>query len=217
MSDEIQTPRTQDAGTAPERGTPYGAEQTAPLESPGKAATAEPVYFDFLRHERVQVHRKRGIWTYLGQRWGNLEVRLRPFYEEAVVTARETFEDAIRIELSLGDDDQIPAEKAMLITREAVTMAVTGARGVIACSDKMLDIARRAGWRVTGDRTVALTGDEDPEAVRELFRIMIFGSMQLSTVLVRFSRELDKVPDEELDTRGKDFVFGRHLGAALVD
>lgn len=207
------TPTT--PSTTPSANSPSGAGTPTKPPSPPKTGS-EPRYFDFIRHERVQGFRRAGVWCYLGERYGDLEVRLRPFYEEAVVTAREAMEDQIRMELSLADDDPIPNDRGMQVTRESVAMAVTGARGAVRASGAQLDIARKLGWQRDGE-VVTLRGSEDSGAVRDFFRPMIFGSMHLTTTLVRFSRALHKVKDEEIDSLGEAFVFGRHLGVELLD
>lgn len=180
------------------------------------AASPERQGFDFVRHEEVQKMRQAGIWTFLGDRFGNLEVRLRPFYEEPVVVKKEAAEQAIRMQLGLSDDDPLPGEKGIEVNKAAVNMAITGARGDVRGTAAMLQLARKHGIAVA-DGWITFSGHEEAEAVRDLFGLMVNTSMHLLTTLVRASRGLHRVKDEEVSRVGEAFVYGRHVKVDWAD
>lgn len=183
----------------------------------GDAANSPaPEYFDFQRHQGVQEMRKEGIWTDLGPRFGNMEVRLRPFYEGPVVVKKEAVEADIRMRLGLSDDEPLPGEYSIECNKAAVTMAITGARAKIKGTTKLLEIARKHGFQVDGD-LVSLLGEEEPEAVRELYSVMMAESMHMVTTLVRASRGLHRLKDEEVARVGKGFIYGRHVKVDWAD
>lgn len=197
--------------------------QTDRKPTPGVPGDPTPRYFNAIRHARVESLRNRGIYIYLGERWGDLEVCMRDLQSEAVVTAREAKEDEIRMQLGLTDDDKLPNEAGAQCTKTAVATAITGARGTIEALPEMLEIARRHGWQIAGER-VTLTGHEDGPSIATFFRPLVTGcpslppgSWSFTTTLVRMARGLKKVDDEVIDRLGKDFVYGRHLGAELLD
>lgn len=180
-------------------------------------------YFDFELHEKVQEFHKKGIWTDLGPRWGGLKPRLRPFHVKAVVVRRETVEQAVRIKLGLTEDDPIPAAEGIAINRSAVVMALTGCKGRILAPTtarydeagdelpSLADVAKDAGLKlikVDAKTVVEFSGQEEPEAVRKFFAPMIETSMPLLTTLVRASRALQRVKDEEIGRLGEDYIYG---------
>lgn len=196
------------------------ASGTGAASGGGAETGSKAKVFDFGRHKAVQKMRASGIWTFLGERWGDLEVRLRPFHEEAVVVKREAAEQSIRLTLGLADDDPLPPEKGIEVNKAAVNMAITGARGRILADEEMLAAARKHGIRVESaeeGEVVVLTGHEDPEAVRSLFAQIVDVSMHMLTTLVRASRALHKVRDEEVAKLGEAFVYGRHVAADWAD
>ncbi len=122
---DTTTPNPSD-GARPDGGTP---ETAVPAEDLGKRPVAR--YFNFVVHEAVQKQFGLGIWCNLGPRFGGLKVRLRPFHVGAVVAKREAAERAVRVRLGLNDNDDIPAEEQIGITRAAVTMAITEIEGQV--------------------------------------------------------------------------------------
>lgn len=135
---ESQTPAPDDLRTvepSPFRDTP----ESTPRKEVKAANLAKPRYMDAALHGKVQKMHNRGIYTDLGPKWGNFEVRLRPTHSHHVVVKRENAETAIRIQLGLQDDDPIPADKNIEINRQAVTMAITGAHGLMNISTADLD------------------------------------------------------------------------------
>lgn len=204
---------TEDSAVSAVPGTEAGTVESTPAAvatAPEKPAAANAGGFDFVRHASVAGMRRRGIWTYLGERFGEMEVRLRPFTEEAVITAKEQSEQAERMKLGLSDEEPFPAEKALVVNRDAVAAAVTGARCRIRGTNPMLELARKSGWEVDGD-WIRLTGEEEEDAVRRLFRLMMEASIDLLTTLVAASRAMRRVPDEEIAKVGEGFIYGRHL------
>mgnify|MGYP000002887300 CR=1 FL=1 len=173
--------------------------------------------FDFLRHADVQQMRRDGIFTYLGERFGGLEVRLRPFFEQPVVVRKEAAEAAIRMQLGLDDSDPLPGDKGLDVNKAAVTMAVTGARGRVKGNDVLLSIARRSGWEIQAGDWIVLNGSESAELIREFFSEMMDKSTHLLLTLVRASRALHKVKDSEVAAVGNAFVYGRHVKATWAD
>lgn len=173
--------------------------------------------FDFVVHEGVADMRKDGLWTYLGERFGDLEVRLRPFYEEAVVVRKEASEAAKRMTLGLEPGEPLPGEAGLDVNRDAVTMAITGARGAIRANAEMLEIARAQGWNIEDDEWIILTGKEEAEHVRAAFSVMMSISMHLMSTLVKGSRGLHTVPDKEIHAVGKDFIYGKHVRQGWAD
>ena len=202
------------AGTAP----PAAIPPEAPPAPPGDAETGPEVKgFDFVSHESVQSMRKEGIWTFLGERFGGIQVRLRPFYESAVIVKKESSEQAIRLQLGLSDDEALPGDKTIQVNRDAVTMAVTGCRGRIRGNGPMVDLARRSGWQVEDDGWIILAGHEEAAEIRELFGFMMDSSTHLLTTLVAASRGLHHVRDSEVTKLGEGFVYGLHVAADWAD
>jgi hypothetical protein len=225
MVSEEHTPaaRSDDPGTYPNTLASVSAGAGAPPSlppPPSQPDAQKPKRFDFRTHTLVQKMRAAGIWTFLGDRWGDLEVRLRPFHEEAVVVKREAAEQAIRLTLGLADDDPLPPEKGIEVNKAAVNMAITGARGRILADEDMLRVARQHGFKIEsspeGDEVV-LVGTEDAQQVRDLFALIVEVSMSMLTTLVRASRALHKVRDEEVARAGEAFVYGRHVKADWAD
>lgn len=220
-------------------------------------AVARPKYWDMQGHARAQKLHNRGIWTDLGEKYGGLQMRLRPTFAHAVTVKREDTEATIRIRLGLADDEPIPAAENININRAAVNMAITAADGTVNISvtsldpddpdtpalaeafDKMLSIAegvkgKQAGMVVVKDGDlvlVTLSGKsrtdrqrtkEDPdgreaEYTREFFWPLLETSMPFLAALVRHTRGLQKVKDEDLNRLGEDFVFGQHVKDGWAD
>jgi hypothetical protein len=213
-SDQITTGGT---GGQPPIAAPT-ADAPAAAQPVGKTTiqAGRPPSFNFVRHERVQKLKQRGLWAWLGQKFGDLEVRLIPFYEQRVVVRREAAEQAVRMQLTLGDDDPIPGEFGIGINKEAIHEALVGVRGRLDATPEVLRLARVHGLAIEGDQVV-FTGSEPEAAVKEVFWPVVDVSMPMTTTLVRASRELFKVDDEVIDRLGESFVYGRHVKAALGD
>lgn len=114
------------AGQRPDGST---VDTAVPVDDLGKRPVSR--YFNFTVHEAVQKQFSLGIWCNLGPRFGGLKVRLRPFHVGAVVAKREAAERAVRVRLGLNDNDDIPAEEQIGITRAAVVMAITEMEGEV--------------------------------------------------------------------------------------
>lgn len=176
--------------------------------------------FNFIEHESVEKLRSKGVWTDLGEAFGSLLVRIRPFYSHAVVVRREAAEEAERMKAGLGPDEPLPADKNILVNRAAVIMALTGAKGGVVLTEKAESAAVKAKLPISHEDGVPcldFAGDEDPEQVREVFNALVESSFPLLSRLVRASQELQKVKDEEIARLGEDFVFGQHVKLVWAD
>ncbi len=205
-----------------------GMTKASPPESPPTGEEPTATYFDFMMHERVQKLHSGGIFTDLGRRWGGLQIRIRALHVRSVVVRREAAEQAARLALALDDSDPIPPSEGIEINKATVTMALTGARGRVNASPAQIAMANANGWPVetipATDKTpelhlVTFTGEErdQQEEVRDFFAPVLEVSMPFMTTLIRASRQLQKVRDEEIDKLGKDFVFGQHVKLDWAD
>lgn len=208
---------------------PSGAtvDEAVPVGNIGKKPT--PVYFDFALHEAVQKLMSKGIWCNLGQRFGSFRVRLRPFHVGAVVAKREAAERSVRLRLGLKDNDEIPGEEGIGITRAAMVMATTGAAGVlnlgrttVTTTDPTilqglsgtiaaLDKARELGIEIQeheGMSLVIFTGLEDEVTVRKIWSHLLEASITLLTQCFNTSKELQRVREEEIFNLGEAYVYG---------
>jgi hypothetical protein len=223
--------------TPSERPDGSSPDQAVPAENVGKRPT--PRYFNFVVHEAVQRLFSLGIWCALGPRFGGLNVRLRPFHVGAVVAKREAAERSVRVRLGLNDNDDIPGEEQIGITRAAVTMAVTDLDGYVNCGSpgvdsqdpEILALNEAAGRSLTKARDlgleiveegglvlvhfVALTGKVSADerlAHAKLVRDVFapqLESITLLTQLFNTSRALQRVRDEEIYRLGEGYVYGR--------
>ncbi|HAX82090.1 MAG TPA: hypothetical protein DCY40_05950 [Actinobacteria bacterium] len=183
---------------------------------------AKPVYFDALRHERVQKQKNRGIKVDLGPLWNNLVMVMRPFSHPAVVAAQEAAEKQIRINLGMKADDKkdLPTLDQIEANKVAVRKAIVGCdSGAILALPEQIAVAKKFGFEVqtTADgEVVVFTGREDEEAVREFFRPLIRESHDFFGRLIAASQQIREIKDEEIDPLGDRFVLGQHVALASV-
>ena len=178
-------------------------------------------YFDFDLEERVNKCRAQGLKTPLGKRFNDMTVWLRPFDDPAVIVCREASVDFHRDDNHIEEGTDLPGELQLLVSKDAVTMAITGAKAQIKTTNpEMLFLAEEGAWSVV-DGVVNLRGKdekaskpgklkfhEESELVRKFFRMMMGKSNPLLMELVAKSRKLSLEDNGVIDSMGEDYVYG---------
>lgn len=168
-----------------------------------KQESADPVvYFDAIQHDRAHKHLVEGLWTRLGKRYGDLEVRLRAFYTRAVMARQEALEENVRRE----SGKEPTTYENIQVSMGTILMAITGARGHIKGGAKVQDLARAAGLIVDDGGLFRLTGNEPAEDVRPIFEAMLDERMLLT--LTNASKAINELDDAEICRLGEGSTYG---------
>ncbi len=208
--------------------TPDTTPQINPEPPPGSAHLATPdnplpAGFNFFETELAQGMRKKGLWVFLGHRFGDLEIRVLPLNVKAVLDRTQAAERDVRIEESIRDEDgKYSAAGHITVNRETMVAATVGMRGRInicpvdlkpfpPVAAQLLEAAKKSGIKVQerdGRHVIVLTGAEDAAAIRPIWRIMLALSIELVNQAFTAGFNLQKKSDEEVARLGEDFVHG---------
>lgn len=166
-------------------------------------------YFDFMVHEEAQDYKKAGLATYLGKGYGDLVVGLLSFQDSRVIVRREKVEADLRRNAGLDDGEDLSGEDGIRLSRATVIAALQWAEGGIKPSLKLAATADAAGLATDGEGILIFGRANSQEAVRKLFNAMLSTSTPMLLRMLRATKALHDLDDEETCRLGEGSVYGR--------
>lgn len=181
-----------------------GAPQAAAAEALGDPAAEEaPLpYVDMEMRKRVNKRKGRGLWCEMGQDFPGCLICIRPWSARAIQIFRETYEKQLRAKNpKLRKNDDLDAADAIELNRATANMSIVGMKGSFGEATFTGTEEDKAIRRFVAENFLVPFDPDDPETANLI-------DMDFLQLLMGLNEGLSKVPYQEIDRLGEDFVYG---------